>query len=231
MADSVRKIVVVEDDPFIGGSIVRSLVRFGFDVELATDGIRGVEAAVRPDVALVVLDLMLPELDGLDAIARIRARSSTPILVVSARTELEARVAVFEAGAVDYLPKPFFVEELLVRIQARLGQKSGDVEPEPEAYGALCIDWTGREVRVDDVRVALTPTELNLFRTLVRRPGRAFSRSELTLALVDPEEASPRQLDAHLARLRKKLGRYGTSIVTVWGHGYRFDPPRSDHER
>lgn len=228
MGDPVRKIVVVEDDPFIGGSIVRALVRFGFDVELATDGARGVEAAVQPDVSLVVLDLMLPELDGFDAIARIRARSSAPILVVSARTELEARVAVFEAGAVDYLPKPFFVEELLVRIQARLAPKGPDGESAPEVFGALTVDWSKREVRVDDSPVALTPTELNLLRTLMRRPGRAFSRGELSLVLAEPEEASPRHLDAHLARLRKKLGRCGTSVVTVWGHGYRFDPPRSD---
>jgi DNA-binding response OmpR family regulator len=228
MVDTARKIVVVEDDPFIGGSIVRALVRSGFEVELATDGVRGVEASVRPDVALVVLDLMLPELDGLDVIARIRARSPAPILVVSARTELRARVAVFEAGAVDYLPKPFFVEELLVRIQARLAPKEVNAESVAESFGELVVDWSRREVRVDGSPVALTPTELNLLRTLTRRPGRAYSRGELSLVSADPEEASLRHLDAHLARLRKKLGRFGVSVVTVWGHGYRFDPPRSD---
>lgn len=218
-----RKVLVVEDDPSIAAVVVRALFHAGFDVELASDGRVGVEKGADPHVALIVLDLMLPEIDGLEVLQRLRARTTAPILVVTARTELSVRVAVFKEGAVDYLPKPFFVEELLARVHARLG--GGADGGDSLAFGPLALDRTRREVAIDGVPISLTPTEFSLFEALTRRPGRAASRGELALALTDPDEASPRHLDAHFARLRKKLGSFGTAIVTVWGHGYRFDPP------
>jgi DNA-binding response OmpR family regulator len=218
-----RKVVVVEDDPSIAAAIVRALLQAGFDVELATDGQSGVEKGAAANVALIVLDLMLPEIDGIEVLQRLRARTTAPILVVTARTEVSVRVAVFKEGAVDYLPKPFFVEELLARVHARLGGTTNGGDK--VAFGPLEIDRNRREVSIDGGHVPLTPTEFLLFEALTRRPGRATSRGELALALTDPDEASPRHLDAHIARLRKKLSIFGASIVTVWGHGYRFDPP------
>ncbi len=218
-----RKVVVVEDDPSIAAAVVRALLQAGFDVELATDGRSGVEKGAAPNVALIVLDLMLPEIDGIEVLQRLRARTTAPILVVTARTEVSVRVAVFKEGAVDYLPKPFFIEELLARVHARLGgiEDGGD----SVAFGPLAIDRDRREVAIDGRPIPLTPTEFSLFEALTRRPGRAASRGELAFALTDPDEVSPRHLDAHVARLRKKLGSLGAAIVTIWGHGYRFDPP------
>jgi DNA-binding response OmpR family regulator len=218
-----RKVVVVEDDPSIAAVVVRALLHAGFAVELATDGRVGVEKGAAPDVALIVLDLMLPEIDGLDVLQRLRARTTAPILVVTARTEVSVRVAVFKEGAVDYLPKPFFVEELLARVHARLG--GGTDGSDTLVFGPVTLDKHRREVAIEGMPITLTPTEFSLFEALTRRPGRAASRGELALALADPDEASPRHLDAHIARLRKKLGGFGAAIVTVWGHGYRFDPP------
>ncbi|ATB35951.1 DNA-binding response regulator [Cystobacter fuscus] len=224
-APPTPSIVVIEDDAAIAGAVVRALVRAGFSVTLATDGPRGLALARAPGTALVVLDLMLPELSGLDVLQRLRACTPAPIIVVTAQTELETRIAVFAEGAVDYLPKPFFVEELLARIHARLGPAPVGTNSAPLGFGPLTIDLDAREVRVDGDTVSLTPTEFLLLAALVRRPGRAFARSELALALADPEETSPRQLDVHIMRLRKKLGSVGAAIRTVWGHGYRFDPP------
>jgi len=220
-----RTILVVEDDPSIAAVVVGALRHAGFDVELATDGRAAVDKGAAANIALIVLDLMLPELDGMDVLQRLRARTVAPILVVTARTEVSVRVSVFREGAVDYLPKPFFVEELLARIHARLG--SGTLEADRVAFGAFVVDRSRRDVCIEGGPVLLTPTEFFLIEALTRRPGRAVSRGELARALSDPEEASPRQLDAHVARLRKKLGRFSEAIVTVWGHGYRFEPPAS----
>jgi DNA-binding response OmpR family regulator len=216
------RILVVEDDDSVASGIVRGLRRAGFEVELACDGARGVQMALREDTALVVLDLMLPERDGFEVLQAVRARTAVPVIVVTARTNLSDRLRVFELGAVDYLPKPFFVEELLARVQARLGPS-----PKPRQrveLSGLQVDLDARRVELDGAAVPLTPTEFAVLRYLLERPGRAVSRSDLAGALRDLEDTDPRNVDAHVSRLRRKLGSASSHIATVWGHGYRFDP-------
>lgn len=218
-------VLIIEDDPSVGAAMVRGLRKAGFEVELATDGQQGLERAIDPRFALIVLDLMLPERDGLDVLKQVRARVATPVIVVTARTELPDRLKTFELGAVDFLPKPFFVEELLARIHARLGLRtaSGAVA----RFGVAELDLEARTLRIDDSPVHATRSEIALLSYLVSRPGRAISRTELAQTLSELEDVSPRNVDTHIAHLRKKLGSAGTSIVTVWAHGYRFDPNRA----
>lgn len=215
--------VVIEDDPPIAAGIVRGFKRAGFDVELACDGVTGIELASRPGTDLVILDLMLPELDGIDVLRRLRARSAAPVLVVTARTELETRMRVFELGAIDYVPKPFFIEELIVRAQARLGL-SGAAPRQLRRFDSAVVDLDAHALTIAGTPVHLTPTEFAILAYLVRRPGQAIPRLQLCAALPDLGEAGERNIDAHLARLRRKLGPAARCIVTVWGHGYRFVP-------
>lgn len=213
------RILVVEDDAAVAALIVRGLGRAGFEVELAVDGEAAVRCVAAAPPALVVLDLMLPGKDGLDVLVAIRARCPAPVLVVTARLALEDRLRAFEHGAVDYLPKPFFFEELLARIQLRLGrERPRNVVELSEAR----LDLDGAVLEVAGEPVKLTPTELAILRYLVERPGRAVSRADLANALADPEE--PGNVEAHVSRLRKKLGAASRHLTTVWGHGYRFEP-------
>lgn len=223
------EVLVIEDDAAVGAGVVRALKRAGFGVELATDGARGLELAVEPRFALIVLDLMLPERDGFDVLRLVRARVATPIIVVTARTELPDRLRAFELGAVDFLPKPFFVEELLARVHARLGGRRETAKI--VRFGRAAVDLDARTLTVDDALVHTTPSEIALLAYLAERPGRALSRQELASTLADAEEVSPRNVDTHVARLRKKLGDAGAALVTVWGHGYRFEPQRAEPAR
>jgi two-component system OmpR family response regulator len=218
-------VLVIEDDPSMGAAMVRGLRKAGFEVELATDGQQGLERALDPSFALVVLDLMLPERDGLEVLRHVHARVSTPVIVVTARTDLPDRLRAFELGAVDFLPKPFFVEELLARIHVRLGTRA--TQGKVVRFGAAELDLDARALRVDAMPVHATPSEVALLAYLVSRPGRAIGRAELVQTLSELEESSPRNVDTHIAHLRKKLGSASAAIVTVWAHGYRFDPDRS----
>lgn len=215
-------VVVIEDDALVASGIVRGLRRAGFDVALACDGRSGVQLALDERAAAVVLDLNLPEKDGFDVLTAVRARSAVPIIIVTARTELSHRLRSFALGAVDYLPKPFFVEELLARVQTRIG--ATQTPRRVIAAADVRIDLDGHKVEVRGSPVLLTPTEFALLRYLAERPGRAVGRNELAGALSDLEDADPRNIDAHLSRLRRKLGAASAVITTVWGHGYRFEP-------
>lgn len=221
------RILLVEDDSVLAAGLVRGLRRAGFEVELVTDGVQGTERACSDEFELVILDLMLPERDGFEVLRQVRARSMVPVIVVTARTDLPDRLRAFSLGAVDYLPKPFFVEELLARIHARLA-----LLPTTEAHRIIeeagaRIDLAAHSLEVDGQPVRLTPTEFSILRYLVEREGRAVSRVDLCEALRGAEEADPAHIEAHVSRLRRKLGASARLIVTVWGHGYRFDsrPP------
>lgn len=222
MEEGHHHVVVIEDDPPIAAGIVRGLKRAGFAVEVAGDGLTGIELASHSRTDLVILDLMLPELDGVAVLKKLRDRCAAPVIVVTARTEIETRVRVFDLGAIDYLPKPFFIEELIARTQARLGLS---VPPKQQLrrFGAAVVDLSARAVEVAGAPVHLTPTEFAVLAYLVRRPGQAIARPQLAAALADLGEGSTRNLDAHVARLRRKLGESARHIVTVWGHGYCFE--------
>lgn len=218
-------VLVVEDDPAVRASLERSLEFEGYTVVSATDGEAGLAAVAthRPD--LVLLDLGLPKVDGLEVCRRLRAAGDgVPVLMLTARESTGDRVRGLDAGADDYLPKPFGPEELLARVHAVL-RRARQAPPPPEvvAAGAVRLLPAAREARCAGEVVALTTVEFDLLEILVRAAGRVVTRDELTVALYQ-RRASPfdRAVDVHVSHLRKKLGRHGDLIRTVHGAGYLF---------
>jgi two-component system response regulator MtrA len=217
-----ERILVVEDDAQLGAQIVERLEGEGYEVAWLKDG----DAAARTDPApfsLVVLDLMLPGTYGLDVLKSLRAKSDVPVLILTARDHPADRVRGLELGADDYVTKPFWPEELLARVRARL-RRPVLSRAERLSAGGLTLDFGARRVEVEGEPVALTRVEFDLLAALARRPGQAITRDALVDAALDPERmGSARTLDVHVSRLRKKLGAEGRRIATVWGIGYRFE--------
>jgi DNA-binding response OmpR family regulator len=218
-------VLVIEDDPATAAGIVRGLKTARFEVALSVTGNDGARRILedRPDA--VVLDLMLPERNGFEVLERVHHRTSAPIIVLTARTDLSDRLRVFELGAADFVAKPFFTEELIARIRSRL--HVSDTAPKRVVRWAnVAVDLDARSAAVGGQPIALTPTELSVLAFLVERRGRAVSRCTLAeQALASLGELDARTVDSHVARLRKKLGtEAAAAIVTVWGIGYRFEP-------
>ena len=213
-------ILVVEDDAEIAARLVRGLREADYGVELATDGAQAAE--LDPSAhAMVVLDLNLPHVDGFELLQKWRSRSSTPVLVLTANLDLQSRLRTFDLGAIDYMPKPFFMEELLARVRARVGRR--DVNPRTLQLGAAVVDFDARQVFIEGEDLGLTTVEFNVLAYLLERPGRALSRRQIAEAALPSElEASDRVVDSHIARIRKKLREDAKVIVTVWGIGYRY---------
>jgi DNA-binding response OmpR family regulator len=228
----VATILIAEDERDLNNLVRRHLEDEGHRVLQVYDGPSAVQLArdERPD--LVVLDWMLPRLDGLEVCRRIRRDSIVPILMLTARAEEIDRVLGLEVGADDYLTKPFSIRELLARVRALLRRvaleregSAGDVAPPLLVAGPLQVDVNQHTVSVDGRAVELTPKEFDLLALLVRHPGRAFGRDYLMEKVWGYEAgASDRTVDTHVLRLRKKLGPSGERIETVWGIGYRFAP-------
>lgn len=216
-----KHIWVVEDDPGIASQLVQGLRRAGLKVSLSTQDL-DVRECLREAPDLVILDLMLPVRSGFDILTELRSRSSIPVLVITARGDLEDRLKAFELGAQDYVTKPFFVEEVLARVRVRVG---GDGEQNVVAFGDLQMHRDAREVRRGGKAVGLTPYEYELLDYLVERAGRAISREDLSNKLVHGvPNANARSVDSHVAKLRKKLGDEAAAhIRTIRGLGYRFD--------
>lgn len=221
MAEPCR-ILLVEDDDRLGRQVRGHLERAGFTVTWLTDGAAALQADLA-GVALVVLDLMLPGADGLDVLKRVRAQADVPVLVLSARQDARDRVRALTLGADDFVAKPFWPEELIARVAARLRRpvlaREGVLE-----VGAVELDLTARRVRVDGADAGLTRTEFELLAALARKPGTAVPRAWLAEHVLDGEgEGGERTLDVHVSRLRRKLGRAGGQLSTVWGIGYRLE--------
>lgn len=217
-------ILIVEDDAGVVEGLIRGLKRAGFRTSLAMTGKDGLERIVKEAFDLVLLDLMLPERTGFEILESIRGRVSVPVIVLSARTELPARLRSFESGAIDFVPKPFFIEEVVARIRSRL-----DLD-RSEAHRALVLedvvlDLDARTVLRDGVDLGLTGYEFNVLVLLRQRAGRAQSRAQIAeQALSESGESSDRTVDSHISRIRRKLGpKAGERIRTVWGIGYRCD--------
>lgn len=219
-----RRILIIEDDPGIASGLVRGLRGAGYACELCIDGASGMRQMLAGGFDLVVLDMMLPERDGYELLEARRGRSSVPVLVLTARTELDDRLRSFELGAADWMSKPFFMDELLARIRARLG------EARPSSrrvlrWGEVHLDLDRRLVRVGERDAELTAHEFNLLATLVQNPGRVMSRRQLAEAALPVDgRRSDRTLNSHIARIRKKLGPAGEALQTVRGVGYCFEP-------
>jgi two-component system OmpR family response regulator len=225
------RILVIEDDPPVAGGLVRGLRVAGFAVELATDGTTGARLAVAGGVDAVLLDLMVPGLSGFEVLAALHGRASAPpVIVLTARVELDDRLRAFGLGAADFVPKPFWIEEIVARLRARLPGAAPARPARTIAWADVVVDLDARTLRVAGELVALTRVELDLLAYLVERPGRAIPREQLSRAVAvvdDREDRDERTVDSHVSRLRRKLGAAAAAIATVWGIGYRFDPPEA----
>jgi DNA-binding response OmpR family regulator len=218
--------LVVEDDEKTAGAIDLYLRHSGFDVAIARDGVTALESVrlERPD--LVILDVMLPSMDGLDVCRELRERGDVPIVMLTARTTEGDKIAGLEAGADDYVAKPFSPRELVARVKTILRRAYGRTASIDA--GEIALDRKARTVRVRDVRLALTPTEYRILEVLIASPGTAFDRSGLVeRALGYDYEGMERTIDVHVRNLRKKIEAAGgrpERIRTIFGVGYAFEP-------
>lgn len=230
-------IVVAEDERDLSALLRRHLEDEGHRVVQAFDGAAAVRAVRDDSPDLLILDWMLPELDGLEVARRVRKLSIVPILMLTARAEEIDRVLGLEVGADDYMSKPFSIRELLARVRAMLRRvelfreaSAADTPPVLRA-GSLVVDLAQHVVSVADEPVDLTPKEFDLLALLVRNPGRAFSRDYLIESVWGYDAGGfDRTVDTHVLRLRKKLGAAGDRIETVWGVGYRLSARQSRDE-
>jgi len=218
-------ILLVDDDAELCSLLKEYLEREGFTVEFAHEGLHGLEMAVKPGVDLVVLDVMLPGIDGFEILRRLRPKSAVPVLMLTARGEDVDRIVGLELGADDYLPKPFNPKELVARMRAILRR----YEPRPasadgrlEVYG-VTLDPGSREAAVQGHAVELTTFEFDILEVLLRSAGRVISRDELMETFYNRKAtAFDRSIDMHISHLRKKLGSEGNRIKTIRGVGYQF---------
>ncbi len=226
---SVARILVVEDDPSVAEVVSRYLEREGFVVDRASDGYQalGFAAASVPD--LVVLDLSLPGVDGLEVLRRLRALAPVPVIILTARGEETDRMEGFELGADDYVVKPFSTRELVARVRAVLRRSrdpGGSARLEALGSGDLEVDPRARQARVRGHPIVLTAREFDLLVFLMSRRGRVCRREELLEQLWGTHHGDPATLTVHVRRLREKIEvdpSRPQRIRTVWGVGYRFE--------
>ena len=226
----MTKVLVVEDNANLAFGLTRSLESEGYEVEAAEDGVRGFEMARSTNPDLVVLDLMLPGMDGYTILKKLRAEGKdVPVLILTARGEEADKVFGFRLGADDYVTKPFSLSELLARVQAILRRAKGGDHRDGEAleeFGNVSINTLARSVKKGETEVALTPKEFDLLLALIRRRGAVASRLELLKEVWGHQaEVMTRTVDIHIAELRRKLEDDPSSpkhILTVWKAGYRL---------
>ena len=223
-------VLVVDDDPNVVALARGYLERDGYRVSEAGDGLRALELARREQPCLVVLDLMLPGLDGLEVCRRLQVESMAPIIMLTARVEEADRLEGLNLGADDYIAKPFSPRELAARVRAvlRRSDRESAVSAYPElSVGAIRVNLRTRKAAVGGAELGLTPTELRLLTLLLQEPGRVFSRNEIIdRVLGDDFNGFDRVVDTHVSSLRRKLeiespGSAG-HIQTVYGGGYRL---------
>jgi DNA-binding response OmpR family regulator len=219
-------ILVIEDEPGIVDFLDRGLRAHGFDVVSAPDGVSGTERALNDDVDLVVLDVMLPRRNGLEVLAKLRlARPRLPVIVLTARGEVEHRVAGLDAGAVDYLVKPFSLHELAARVRAQL--RVATREPSTTLRsGHIEVDLITREVRSGGQSVRLSTTEFELLVYLLQNRGQVMTREQILRAVWGYEhDPATNVVDVYIGYLRRKLrnGELPAPITTIRSRGYRFD--------
>lgn len=232
----MEKILLVEDEYELAQAVAQELVASGYHVVRATNGESALRmhAEQKPDV--VILDWMLPRLNGLEVLRRLRQNAATPVLMLTARGEEADRVLGLELGADDYLVKPFSMRELIARVRALLrrsellhqivaNDQTGTQQP--LCYGPIYLDAQQHRASIDEQPVELSPHEFTLLSLLMRNPGRTFHRSYLLDTIWGNDyEGSGRTVDTAVVRLRKKLGQMGEAIETVWGIGYRLKSER-----
>lgn len=231
--DTNTRVLVVDDEPMVRDVLSRYLERNGFEVDAAADGEGALAAfdAQRPD--LVLLDLMLPRVDGFEVFRRIRAQADSPVIMITARGETTDRIVGLDVGADDYISKPFSPGEVVARVRSVLRRASTVPEPDGESeavldFSGLELDPRSREVRIDGALLSLTPKEFDLLLHLASNPRRVFSRLQLLDEVWDVAfDGDPATVTVHIRRLREKIEgdpSHPRRLVTVWGVGYRFEP-------
>jgi DNA-binding response OmpR family regulator len=220
------RILLIEDDPRLAEMVSEYLGQAGFRVSAAGSGNEGLEQLAREPFDALVLDLTLPDIDGLEVCRRLRARADTPVLMLTARGDAMDRVVGLEIGADDYLPKPFEPRELLARLRAILRRRSGPADGDVLRFGRVEIDRGARALRLDGAERALTGHQFALLLALAENAGRVMSREALMDRLKgEPLEAFDRSIDVHVSRIRQALEddpKHPRRILTVRGAGYVF---------
>ena len=231
MTSNAPSILVVEDESALADSLRYNLEREGYTVSVAGDGLAAMDAFHASSPSLVILDLMLPELSGLDVCRAIRAESDVPIIIVTAKDSEADKVAGLELGADDYVTKPFSVRELVSRVRANLRRAAAAPPPTPQseemlAGGRVRLDVTRHEVRVDGEPVSFPPKEFELLETLLRRKGRLLTREYLIQEIWGADYVGDtKTLDVHVKRLREKVEldpHRPAHLLTIRGLGYKF---------
>lgn len=221
---------MIEDDRSLADVLAYNLQQNGYDVIVEHDGRAGLQQARLKTPALVVLDLMLPEMDGLEVCRRLRADPATretSILMLTAKTEETDQIVGFSVGTDDYVSKPFSVKILLERIKALLRRGSADARDQDVVVSqGIMVDRRRHRATAGTEVLELTPSEFGLLDALIRQPGRVFSRNELIDAALGPDTiVLERTIDVHIRALRQKLGNHALLVETVRGIGYRFRDP------
>ena len=226
-----HKILIIEDEPDIRKTLEYNISREGYKVVCASSLSKGKEHINSSDFSLILLDLMLPDGSGLDLCREIKSdkdKSSTPIIILTAKDDEVDKVVGFELGADDYVTKPFSVRELILRIKAVLkrGAEKKETLEVQRQFGELIMDIDSHEVFVNNEQIILTALEFRLLRQLVDRRGRVQSRDQLLSDVWGySSEVTTRTVDTHIKRLREKLGTMGKYVQTIRGVGYKFSRP------
>lgn len=225
------KVLVVDDEPTVREVVVGYLRRDGHDVDEAADGATALKLLEAEPPDLVVLDMMLPGVNGLDILRRVRSTSDIPVIMLTARAEESDRVAGLELGADDYVVKPFSPRELAARVNGVLRRTNGREvnSPQPLEFSGLHIDPLSREVTLDAAVVEMTPKEFDVLAFLASSPRQVFSRAQLLESVwqSSPDWQDPATVTVHVRRIRNKIEADPEKprwITTVWGVGYRFEP-------
>jgi DNA-binding response OmpR family regulator len=232
-AEPASRVLVVDDDPTVSEVVRRYLERDGFVVESATDGASTLAAVAARPPDLVVLDLGLPGLDGLEVARQLRSTSPVPIVMLTARGSETDRILGLEIGADDYVTKPFSPRELVLRVRSVLRRAASSGTPAPAGVltdGGLVVDTAAHEVTIDGHRVALTAREYDLLVFFLRHPGEAFERTALLERVWGWTYADATTVTVHVRRLREKIEvdpALPARIITVWGVGYRYEVSES----
>ena len=220
-----RKILIVDDEVRMRRVIADYLRIKGYEIAEAADGVEALEkfSAENPD--LVLLDVMMPRMDGWEVCRRIRARSRVPVIMLTAKGEEEDELQGFSLGADEYIMKPFSLKILLARIEAVFRRGPVTVQPAPKEAAGLEVDTVGREVRADGQSIDLTYTEFELLTYLINNAGIALSRDKILDNVWRYDYyGDARTVDTHIKKLRSKLGAYGECIKTIRGVGYKYEP-------
>jgi two-component system phosphate regulon response regulator PhoB len=228
------QILVIEDDRSLAEVLEYNLVGAGYEVFCAHDGLDGINQARAKSPDMIILDLMIPVIDGIETCRQLRSESrtrDTPIMMLTAKSEETDQLIGFSVGADDYVVKPFSVRIVLERVKSllRRNSRSDSLGSDIVVSGKVTVDRVKHRVSIDGSPIDLTPSEFRLLDTLIRQPGRAFDRSELIdSALGEDTLVLERTIDVHIRSLRKKLGTHSNAVETVRGIGYRFRDTQTD---